>query len=54
MTGVTLCLWYDGTAKEAATYYAATFPDSSVGAVRPVARLARAFAGAAPGCPLRR
>ena len=54
MTGVTLCLWYDCTAKEAATYYAATFPDSSVGAVRPVARLARAFAGAAPGCPLRR
>ena len=33
MTGVTLCLWYDGTAEEAATFYAATFPDSSVGAV---------------------
>jgi predicted 3-demethylubiquinone-9 3-methyltransferase (glyoxalase superfamily) len=33
MTGVTLCLWYDGTAEEAATFYAATFPDSAVGAV---------------------
>ena len=29
----TLCLWYDGTAEEAATFYAATFPDSSVNAV---------------------
>jgi 2-polyprenyl-6-hydroxyphenyl methylase/3-demethylubiquinone-9 3-methyltransferase len=29
----TLCLWYDGTAFEAATFYAATFPDSAVGAV---------------------
>jgi predicted 3-demethylubiquinone-9 3-methyltransferase (glyoxalase superfamily) len=29
----TLCLWYDGTAEEAARFYAATFPDSSVGAV---------------------
>lgn len=28
---VTLCLWYDGTAREAAEFYAATFPDSSVG-----------------------
>jgi len=27
------CLWYDGTAEEAATFYAATFPDSSVDAV---------------------
>jgi predicted 3-demethylubiquinone-9 3-methyltransferase (glyoxalase superfamily) len=33
MTRVTLCLWYDGTAEEAATFYAATFPDSCVGAV---------------------
>ena len=33
MTGATLCLWYDGTAEEAANFYAATFPDSSVGAV---------------------
>jgi len=29
----TLCLWYDGTAVEAANFYAKTFPDSSVGAV---------------------
>jgi predicted 3-demethylubiquinone-9 3-methyltransferase (glyoxalase superfamily) len=29
----TICLWYDGTALEAATFYAATFPDSAVKAV---------------------
>jgi 2-polyprenyl-6-hydroxyphenyl methylase/3-demethylubiquinone-9 3-methyltransferase len=29
----TVCLWYDGTALEAATFYAQTFPDSAVGAV---------------------
>jgi predicted 3-demethylubiquinone-9 3-methyltransferase (glyoxalase superfamily) len=29
----TLCLWYDGTALEAATFYAQTFPNSAVGAV---------------------
>lgn len=29
----TVCLWYDGTALEAATFYAATFPDSAVGEV---------------------
>ena len=29
----TLCLWYDGAALEAATFYAATFPDSEVKAV---------------------
>ena len=29
----TVCLWYDGTAEEAARFYAATFPDSSVEAV---------------------
>ena len=28
----TICLWYDGTALEAAEFYAATFPDSRVGA----------------------
>ena len=29
----TICLWYDGTALEAAEFYASTFPDSTVGAV---------------------
>ena len=29
----TICLWYDGTALEAAQFYAKTFPDSSVGAI---------------------
>jgi predicted 3-demethylubiquinone-9 3-methyltransferase (glyoxalase superfamily) len=29
----TLCLWYDGTALDAARFYAATFPDSAVGTV---------------------
>ncbi|MBK6900036.1 MAG: VOC family protein [bacterium] len=29
----TVCLWYDGNAEDAARFYAATFPDSSVGAV---------------------
>ncbi|MCK9367650.1 MAG: VOC family protein [Metallibacterium scheffleri] len=29
----TICLWYDGAALDAATFYAATFPDSAVGAV---------------------
>ncbi|PJK32728.1 hypothetical protein CWC48_24795 [Pseudomonas sp. S10E 269] len=29
----TLCLWYNGTALEAATFYAMTFPDSRVNAV---------------------
>jgi len=28
-----ICLWFDGTALEAATFYAATFPDSAVHAV---------------------
>ena len=30
----TICLWYDGGAEDAARFYARTFPDSSVGAVR--------------------
>jgi len=29
----TICLWYDGTALDAARFYAATFPNSAVGAV---------------------
>ena len=29
----TICLWYNGTAEDAAQFYAATFPDSSVDAV---------------------
>ena len=29
----TVCIWYDGTALEAATFYARTFPDSTLGAV---------------------
>jgi 2-polyprenyl-6-hydroxyphenyl methylase/3-demethylubiquinone-9 3-methyltransferase len=29
----TICLWFDGTALDAARFYAATFPDSAVGAV---------------------
>ncbi|MET0250988.1 MAG: VOC family protein [Novosphingobium sp.] len=29
----TICLWYDGTAEEAARFYAATFPDTTVGAI---------------------
>ncbi|MFZ5521515.1 MAG: VOC family protein [Pseudomonadota bacterium] len=28
-----ICLWYDGTALDAAQFYAATFPDSAVGRV---------------------
>ena len=28
-----ICLWYDGTAEEAARFYAQTFPDSAVTAV---------------------
>ena len=30
---VTLCLWYNGDAEEAAAFYADTFPNSSIGAV---------------------
>jgi 2-polyprenyl-6-hydroxyphenyl methylase/3-demethylubiquinone-9 3-methyltransferase len=28
-----ICLWYDGTALDAAKFYAQTFPDSAVGAI---------------------
>ncbi|WBM70125.1 VOC family protein [Buttiauxella sp. WJP83] len=31
----TICIWYDHDAEAAARFYAATFPDSSVGAVIP-------------------
>ncbi len=30
----TICLWYDGAALDAARFYAATFPDSAVGAIQ--------------------
>ena len=30
----TICLWFDGTAEQAARFYAETFPDSSVDAVQ--------------------
>jgi predicted 3-demethylubiquinone-9 3-methyltransferase (glyoxalase superfamily) len=33
MNKITVCLWYDKTAVEAARFYVATFPNSSVGAV---------------------
>ena len=33
VTKNTVCLWYDGGAEDAARFYAATFPDSSVAAV---------------------
>ena len=29
----TICLWYDGTAEDAANFYAATFPDTRVSGV---------------------
>jgi len=30
----TICLWYDGSAEDAANFYARTFPNSAVGAVQ--------------------
>ena len=33
MTSAILCLWFEGTAEEAANFYAATFPNSKVNAV---------------------
>ncbi|PIX67001.1 MAG: hypothetical protein COZ43_03755 [Sphingomonadales bacterium CG_4_10_14_3_um_filter_58_15] len=33
MPKATICLWFDKDAREAAAFYAATFPDSAVGAV---------------------
>ena len=39
MTGrIAACIWYDGAAEEAATFYAETFPDSHVGSVHPPIR----------------
>ncbi|MFV0624015.1 VOC family protein [Sphingomonas sp. ac-8] len=32
--GIAACLWYDGRAADAARFYAATFPDSRITAVR--------------------
>lgn len=43
---VTLCLWYDKDAEEAAQFYAATFPDSAVG---PVHRAPGDFPGGKEG-----
>src|ERR1700752_2027589 len=34
MNKSTICLWYDRDAEEAARFYAATFPDTKVGAVQ--------------------
>jgi predicted 3-demethylubiquinone-9 3-methyltransferase (glyoxalase superfamily) len=31
--GVTICLWFDGQAEEAANYYDSIFPDSKVGKI---------------------
>ena len=49
MTDATLCLWYDGTAEEAATFYAATFPDSRIDHVQ---RAPDDFPGGKKGDPL--
>ena len=37
-----ICLWYDGTAEEAAKFYAETFPDSAVKAVHQAPATTRA------------
>ena len=45
----TICLWYDGGALDAATFYAETFPDSEV---RGVFRAPADFPGGKEGDPL--
>ena len=45
----TICLWYDHDAEEAARFYAATFPDSRVGAVH---RAPSDYPGGKAGDPL--
>jgi predicted 3-demethylubiquinone-9 3-methyltransferase (glyoxalase superfamily) len=49
MTQATLCLWYDGTAEDAARFYAQTFPDSSIGQIY---RAPGDFPGGKAGDPL--
>lgn len=46
MSKATICLWYDKDAREAAEFYAATFPDSAVG---PVHRAPADFPGGKQG-----
>ena len=46
MAKATICLWYDKDAREAAEFYAATFPDSAVG---PVHRAPADFPGGKQG-----
>ena len=46
---LTLCLWYNGDAEEAARFYAATFPDSSLDAIH---RAPGDFPGGAAGTVL--
>ena len=49
MSKATLCLWFDKDAEAAANFYAATFPDSSLGAVH---RAPGDFPGGKKGDPL--
>ena len=39
---LTLCLWYNGDAEEAARFYAATFPGSSLDAIHRAPAIFRA------------